>query len=134
MSFLEGTEEAKELAARNADFELNERNENTYKYLDRVITEDRVTDSSNLSSDEQLNGIDSSEKATWVPIEKGFRQSDLYYKSKVEYINWSKESLQEIQSHRNGILKMLTTTSNPVFSFREVDLRTSGRDTRIIGL
>jgi hypothetical protein len=105
MAFLEGTEEAEELAERNTDFELNKRNENAYKYLDKVITEDRVADSSNLSSEEQLNGIDSSKTATWVPIEKGFRQSDLYYKSKVEYINWSKESLQEIQSHRNGILK-----------------------------
>ncbi len=105
MAFLEGTEEAEELANRNPDFELNERNENEYKYLDRVISKDRVADPSNLTSHEQLNGIDSSEKATWVPLEKGFRQSDLYYKSKVQYINWSKESLQEIQSHRNGILK-----------------------------
>jgi hypothetical protein len=105
MAFLEGTEEAEELADRNPDFELNARNENTYKYLDKVITEDRVVDSSDLSPEERLNGIDSSNMATWVPIEKGFRQSDLYYKSKVEYINWSRESLQKIQSFRNGILK-----------------------------
>jgi hypothetical protein len=105
MAFLEGTEEAEELADRNPEFKLNERNEEEYKYLDRVITKDRVADSSNLTSEEQLNGIDSSKTATWVPIEKGFRQSDLYYKSQVEYINWSEDSLQEIQSHRNGILK-----------------------------
>ncbi|QLG64038.1 Eco57I restriction-modification methylase domain-containing protein [Halorarum salinum] len=105
MAFLEGTEEAEELADRNPDFKLNERNENEYKYLDKVITKDRVADPSNLTSEEQLNGIDSSKTATWVPIEKGFRQSDLYYKPQVEYINWSKDSLQEIQSHRNGILK-----------------------------
>jgi len=105
MSFLEGTEEAEELAGRNPDFELNEHNENEYKYLDMVITEDKVADPSNLTSEEKLNGIDSSKGATWVPIEKGFRQSDLYYKSKVEYINWSRDSLEKIQSYRNGILK-----------------------------
>ncbi|MFD1585507.1 Eco57I restriction-modification methylase domain-containing protein [Halorientalis brevis] len=135
MAFLEGTEEANELANRNPDFDLNERNENAYKYLDRVISEDRVADSSNLTSDEQLNGIDSSEKATWVPIEKGFRQSDLYYKSKVEYINWSEESLQEIQSHRNGILKNIDYYFEPgVFISRGgfANLRARYTDNRAI--
>jgi hypothetical protein len=105
MAFLEGTEEAKELADRNSDFELNARNENAYKYLDKVITEDLVADPSNLTTEEKLNGIDNSESATWVPIEKGFRQSDLYYKPSAVYINWSEDSLQKIQSHPNGILK-----------------------------
>ncbi len=135
MSFLEGTEEAEELANRNPDFELNERNENEYKYLDRVITKDRVADPSNLTSHEQLNGIDSSEKATWVPLEKGFRQSDLYYKSKVQYINWSKESLQEIQSHRNGILKNIDYYFEPgVFISRGgfANLRARYTDNRAI--
>lgn len=105
MAFLDGSENAAELKDRNPEFELNERNENTYKYLDTVITPDRVADPSDLSEEEQLNGISNSKKKTWVPIEKGFTSSDLYYKTETEYIDWSKESLKKIQEHPNGILK-----------------------------
>jgi hypothetical protein len=119
MAFLQGTEEAKELAERNPNFELNKRNENSYKYLDRVITEDRIADPSELSRDEQLNGIPNSQDKTWVPIEKGFKQSDLYYKPQAIYINWSRKSLDKIREHRYGILKNIEYYFQPgVFNSR----------------
>jgi hypothetical protein len=113
IAFLKGTEEAEVLADRNPDFEYNARNENAYKYLDTVITHDRVADSSTLSKDERLSGISGSRTETWVPIEKGFTKSETYFKPKPEYINWSTDAHRELESNSGAYLKNLDYNFKP---------------------
>jgi hypothetical protein len=67
--------------------------------MSRVIKESHVADVKHLSEDEKNNGIpDQNRKDTWVPIEKGFKKSDLYHKPSTEYIDWSKDSVNSLQN------------------------------------
>jgi hypothetical protein len=98
LSYIEGSESAEEVKSRNEDFSYNSTNKNAYSYVSRVITEDRVAEPSELSDDERINGIKNATSEVWVPIEKGFRKSDIYYKPNTTYINWSKESVTNLQN------------------------------------
>jgi hypothetical protein len=98
LSYIQGSESAEEVRDRNNDFSYNSTNENAYSYISRVITNDRVADPSKLSDDEKLNGIKGDTYRVWVPIEKGFRNSDIYYKPNSTYINWSRESVTDLQN------------------------------------
>ncbi len=98
LAYIQGSESAEEVQNRNSDFEYNSTNTNAYSYISRVITDDRVADPSSLSDDEKLNGVESQSEQVWVPIEKGFRNSDVYYKPKTTYINWSRESVKTLQN------------------------------------
>ena len=113
MAFVEGTEDAELLADRNPDFEYNTRNENAYKYLDTVITQDRVADASTLSEDERLNGISGSRTKIWVPIEKGFTTSETYFKPNPEYIDWSTDAHRELKHNSGAYLKNLDYNFKP---------------------
>jgi hypothetical protein len=96
LAYLDGTESAEEVKRRNKDFEYVSINENTYSYISRVIPESHVADISSMSENEKLNGISGTTNRTWVPVEKGFRQNDVYFKPREIYINWSKESVEGI--------------------------------------
>jgi hypothetical protein len=113
MAFLKGSEEAELLADRNPDFEYNTRNENAYKYLDTVITQDRVAEASTLSDDERLNGISGPRAETWVPIEKGFTKSETYFKPNPEYIKWSTDAHRELKNNSGAYLKNLDYNFKP---------------------
>ena len=113
MAFLEGSEEALELSKRNPEFAHNTRNETAYKYIDTVITEDRVADRSDLSPDEKLNGIPDSQSGTWVPIEKGFTRSETYFDPNPEFMNWSGEAHEELEANTGAYLKNLDYNFEP---------------------
>jgi len=66
--------------------------------MSRVITQEQVADTQSLTDKEKREGIKGDDDdPVWVPLEKGFVEDDLYYKSTVEYINWSTDSLQKSQ-------------------------------------
>ena len=103
LAYLDGTESAEEVKERNDDFEYVSTNENTYSYMSRVIPESHVADVSSMSNNEKLNGISGNTDRTWVPVEKGFRQNDVYFKPREVYINWSKEGVERIDE--DGLIR-----------------------------
>jgi hypothetical protein len=98
LAYIEGSEAASEIKERNDDFEYNVQNETQYSYVSRVIKQNKTADPSNLSEEEKLNGIPEHNGECWVPIEKGFNKSDIFYKPKTTYINWSREAVQQLQN------------------------------------
>ena len=108
IAFLEGTPEAKELKNRNDNFHYVEKNESRYKWLSRVIQKEHVADVENMSNKEKLNGIDD-DLPHWVPIEKGFKKNETYYKPDNVFINWSKSAIKEIDESEQGRLQHLET-------------------------
>ncbi|WP_082222439.1 Eco57I restriction-modification methylase domain-containing protein [Halorubrum halophilum] len=108
IAFLEGTPEAKELKNRNDDFQYVQKNENRYKWLSKVVQEKHIANVEDLSKKEKLNGIDENDPH-WVPLEKGFRKDETYYKPHSVFINWSKKSLKEIDASEQGRLQHLET-------------------------
>ena len=83
LAYINGSRGAEKVKQRNEDtFTYGEKNENSFSYVSRVITREYLADVDQLSEDERLNGIDSDQKDTWVPIEKGFKSDEVYYKEK----------------------------------------------------
>jgi hypothetical protein len=112
IAFLDGTPEAKELKDRNDNFHYVRKNESRYKWLSRVIREEHIANVKDLSIQEKLNGIDDN-RPHWVPIEKGFKRNETYYKSNTVFINWSKSALEEIDESNQGRLQHLETNFKP---------------------
>jgi type I restriction-modification system DNA methylase subunit len=120
LAYLEGTQGAEEVRERNDELHFVEKNENTYNYMSRVIPETRTADVEALSENEKREGIDSDEEQVWVPIEKGFRKSDVYYKPDPEYINWSEDSLESLRESSGAYIR------NKRYYFREGILTSQG--------
>jgi len=117
LAYIDGTESAEEVKRRNDDFEYVTKNENTYSYISRVIPESHVADVSSMSDSEKLNGISGSTDRTWVPVEKGFRQSDVYFKPREVYINWSEDGVEGIDEE--GLIRNVEYYFQPgIFSSR----------------
>jgi len=105
LAYLAGTQGAEEVRERNEEFQYVERNEETYNYMSRVIPEDLTADVESLSETEKREGIPSDNDRVWVPIEKGFRKSDVYYNPDPEYINWSEESLESLRESSGAYIR-----------------------------
>ncbi len=108
IAYIDGTYEAEQVKERNgADFEYVVQNEEAYSWINRVVQPKDTIDPEKLTTDEKRNGIDAGSRngKTWVPIEKGSNKEDIYYKETLEYINWSKESLQKISDRRDGRIR-----------------------------
>lgn len=108
IAYIDGSYEAEQVKERNKeDFTYVESNEEPYKWVSRVIRDEDTIDPRNLTKEEKKNGIDAQERngRTWVPLEKGSSIEDIYYKPTLEYIDWSKESLQKIRDRRGGRLR-----------------------------
>ena len=117
LAYIDGSESAGRVKERNDDFEYVSTNENSYSYMSRVITEDHVADVSELSEDEKINGISTEDDRTWVPIEKGFKKSDMYFKPREVYVNWSEESVNGIDE--DGLIRNIEYYFQPgIFSSR----------------
>ena len=101
LAYLDGTSDAKKVRERNDEFEYISKNDNQYKWMSRVIRPDNIADVGSMSSKEMKNGISNDKKNTWVPIIKG--KGDSYYQPIVEYINWSKKSIEGIQE--DGLIR-----------------------------
>ncbi|MFB6187454.1 MAG: TaqI-like C-terminal specificity domain-containing protein [Halobacteriaceae archaeon] len=102
------TYEAEQVKERNGDdFEYVVQNEEAYSWINRVVRPKDTINPKKLTAEEKRDGIDSERRdgKTWVPIEKGSNKDDIYYKETVEYINWSKESLQKIRDRRDGRIR-----------------------------
>lgn len=119
-AYIEGSEDAEEIKNRNSsNFSYVEKNEETFRYRSRVIKQKHVCDPSNLSPKEKIEGIDGEwDDPTWVPIEKGFKNGETYYKETFEYINWSEDAVEGIKS--DGMIK------NVEYSFSEGILISTG--------
>ena len=117
LAYLDGTESAEEVIRRNGDFEYVSKNEETYSYISRVIPESHVADVSKMSDGEKLSGISGETDRTWVPIEKGFKQGDVYFKPREVYINWSEDSVRGID--KDGLIRNVEYYFQPgIFSSR----------------
>lgn len=115
MAYLDGTRPAKKVKERNEDcFKYVDKNEEGFGRLYRVIEESHIAPVEDLTEDEKKNGIDETERngKVWVPVEKGFKKDDLYYKPHATYMDWSRESVQEIKNRNNGRLR------DPEYYFR----------------
>jgi len=117
LAYIDGSESAERVKNRNDDFEYVSRNENSYSYMSRVIPESHIADVSELSENEKINGISGDTDRTWVPIEKGFKQSDMYFKPREVYVNWSEESVNGIDE--DGLIRNIEYYFQPgIFSSR----------------
>jgi len=110
LAYIDGSRGAQKVKQRNeGTFTYGEKNKNTFSSVSRVITEEYLADVNSMSEGERLNGIDSDRKDTWVPVEKGFKSDDIYYKAKDSYINWSRDAVEGIDN--DGIIR------NPEYYF-----------------
>jgi len=110
LAYIDGSRGARKVKQRNeGSFTYGEKNENTFSSVSRVITEEYLADVDSMSEDEQLNGINSDRKDTWVPVEKGFKSDEIYYKAKDSYINWSRDAVEGIDN--DGLIR------NPEYYF-----------------
>jgi len=110
LAYLDGSRGAKKVKERNeGSFTLLEKNKNTFSSISRVITEDNIGDTSTITQQEKIEGIDSDKQNTWVPVEKGFKADEIYFKKKDSYINWSKASVDGIDEE--GLIR------NPEYYF-----------------
>lgn len=105
LAYLEGSDGAERVRERNDELRYVEKNEQQYSYMSRVVPEELTADGSDLSEDEKRNGIDSEKERLWVPIEKGFRKSDVYYKPDPEYIRWSTDSLESLKESSGAYIR-----------------------------
>lgn len=104
LAYLDGSEPAVEVAARNDDFRYVEPNEEGYYRMSRVITPAQVADPATLTPREREHGIAGDEHdAVWVPIEKGKRGA--FYRPPVEYINWSRGAVRRYREHPRAYLR-----------------------------
>jgi len=119
-AYIDGSEDAEKIKQRNSnDFDYIRKNENTFRYRSRVIQDEHIRDPSTLSEKEKLTGIDGTwDGPTWVPIEKGFKQGETYYKETYEYVNWSEDAVEGIK--QDGLIK------NIEYSFEEGILISTG--------
>ncbi|WP_434531160.1 Eco57I restriction-modification methylase domain-containing protein [Haloarcula sp. NS06] len=106
MAYLDGTRGAEKLKERNDDFTYIEKNDNTYKWLSRVVRESDTIAAANLTDREKHKGITDPDKNKWVKIEKGASKDDIYYKDDTYYIDWSRDSLKKIHDRRNARLHL----------------------------
>jgi hypothetical protein len=120
LAYLAGTQGAEKVRKRNEEFQYVDQNEVTYSYMSRVIPEDLAADVESLSETEKREGISSDNDRVWVPIEKGFRKSDVYYNPDPEYINWSEASLESLRESSGAY------TRNKRYYFEEGILTSQG--------
>lgn len=117
LAYIDGTDSAEEVKRRNSNFDYVSKNEETYSYISRVISEEHVADVSEMTKNEKLNGIQDNTNRTWVPVEKGFKQEDVYFKPREVYINWSKDSVEGIDE--DGLIRNIEYYFQPgIFSSR----------------
>jgi len=101
LAYLDGTYPAEKVKEKNGDhFEYVEKNEKQHGWMSRVIKPDHIADVDNLSEGEKMNGIKGNTDKTWIPIVKG--KGKRYYKSVVEYINWSEESVRKLRNNSSA--------------------------------
>ena len=99
IAYMEGTRGARKVKERNGDsFEYVEKNQESFgqSRLCRVIQEKHVADLEEMDEEERKYGIPGETDRVWVPIEKGFTADETYYKKSDQYINWSRESVDQI--------------------------------------
>lgn len=65
-------------------------------YMYRIISENLVFDTSNISGDEKLNGISS--KLYWVPYDKGDKEGNRWYSETPYLIDWSKDAVSVLST------------------------------------
>jgi hypothetical protein len=66
-------------------------------YLFRIVSEEEIADVDKLSEEEKRNGIDK-EKPHYVPYDKGDRDGNRWWLETPFVIDWSKESVKELQT------------------------------------
>jgi hypothetical protein len=110
LAYMDGSRGAKKVRERNSgSFTLGEKNENAFSSISRVITEEHIADIDSITDQEKIEGIDEEKQNTWVPIEKGFKSDEIYFKAKDSYIDWSKASVEGIDE--DGLIR------NPEYYF-----------------
>jgi hypothetical protein len=126
LAYLEGTRPAEKIKERNKEFEYVHKNDNQFNRMSRVIQSDLIADLDRLSDYELKNGISETGKC-WLPIIKGKGQP--YYTPVTEYINWSYDSVQKLQSQsssrwqgyeyffKEGLFISRGGTGNPVIRY-----------------
>lgn len=98
LAYIDGSDPAAAVEARNETFRYVEPNEEGYYRMSRVITQAQVADPAALSPRERERGIAGDEHdAVWVPIEKG--KGGSFYRPAVEYINWSRSAVARYHEH-----------------------------------
>jgi hypothetical protein len=137
LAYVDGTDEAEEIKEKFSNTfqygnKLADKEELKRGQLSTVITKDMIAEPQELTNDEKINGIKDKEKC-WVPIEKGFSSSDVFYKEANEYIKWSSDSLERLAESGN--------IRNPSINFKEglyfvlgghANLRTRYSNNRVI--
>ncbi len=104
LAYLDNTPPAEKVKKRNeGEFEYIEKNENTYKWMSRVIKQEHIANPSELSYKEKQNGINRDDNKVWVPIIKGKGES--YYSPIKQFINWSEESVNKLENNSNSYLR-----------------------------
>jgi hypothetical protein len=63
--------------------------------IGRVISDKHIY-SGEINEEMKKEGLDND--SSWVPLEKNFKQNEIFYKDGYEYINWSKKSVQNMKS------------------------------------
>ncbi|MFB6158324.1 MAG: Eco57I restriction-modification methylase domain-containing protein [Candidatus Nanohalobium sp.] len=99
IAYIEGTDGAQEVKDRNENFEYEKKNEKTYKWLSRVVKEESIhkLEGKKVTEKEKENGFKTESDYYWVPLEKGFKESDVYYRPQKNVINWSEEAVEEMR-------------------------------------
>lgn len=97
LAYIDGSKGAEKVKERNDKFEYVEKNENQYKYMSRVIKEEHIADVSDMNQEEMKKGFSGDVESAWVPVEKGFKEGEEYYKEPTEYIKWTENKLEELQ-------------------------------------
>jgi len=109
LAFRDGTDGAKKIKAKYDNFKYVEKNAESDDLkrgeLSRVVREEDIANISELTDEEKRNGISNDKRKVWVPVEKGFKSGEEYYKKSNLCINWSKRSLEGIKNTDNGLLR-----------------------------
>lgn len=105
LAYIEGSESAEKVKNRNDNFQYEKQNENGYRWMSRVIKEERTVNPDNLTEKERLEGLEDNREDIWLPIQKGADKDDVYYKETEQYIDWTKDSLRRIKERDGGRLR-----------------------------
>ena len=101
LAYLDGTPGAAEIKSRNDDFAFETTNDETYRWLSRVVRPADTVDVAALSEEQVCSGINPAADRTWVPIIKG--KGEPYYAPITQYVDWSKTALDGIRE--DGLLR-----------------------------
>jgi hypothetical protein len=87
-------------------------------YLFRIISNDEIADTSLMTSDEKINGINNKQR-TYVPYDKGDKDGNRYYLETPYYIDWSFDNVKWLKDNAGKKERGSSRYQNPQFYFKE---------------